>query len=237
MVTDIYNTITECSTFAQNWLSLRRHTSPLKLFPATDPLADEPVDNFGPIPATKAGHRFVFFITDRFSKLTKCVALRRITAISVAPAIIDAWVACYGPRDRILSNQGPQFISNLSIAVRKVLGTETVRSTTHHPQTSGQVERDNRTIATQLRNYVTDDPRRWEELLLVFTRAYNSQSHRSTVLAPFELDFTQRNPILSVRILPPGTPLNNKGTLKYGSPIARNREFMAKLRQKIFPPS
>jgi len=87
MVTDIYNTVTECSTFAQNWLSLRRHTSPLKLFPATDPLADEPVDIFGPIPATKAGNRFVLFITDRFSKLTKCVALRRITAISVAPAI------------------------------------------------------------------------------------------------------------------------------------------------------
>jgi len=51
------------------------------------------VDVFGTIPATKAANRFILVITDRFSKLTKCVALRRIWAISVASAIIDAWVA------------------------------------------------------------------------------------------------------------------------------------------------
>jgi len=102
MVTDIYNTITKCTTCAQIRLSLRRHTSPLTLFPATEPLTDLSVDTFGPIPATKAGNRFILVITDRFTKVTKCVALRRITVISVASAIIDAWVACYGPPDRIL---------------------------------------------------------------------------------------------------------------------------------------
>jgi len=99
------------------------------MFPDTEPLTDRSVDIFGPIPATKAGNRFILVITDRFSKLTKCVALRRITAISVASAIIDAWVACYGPPDRILSDQGPQFMSKVFIAVMKVLGTETVRTT------------------------------------------------------------------------------------------------------------
>jgi len=93
MVTDIYNTITKCTTCAQNRLSLRRRTSPLTLFPATEPFIDLSVDIFGPIPATRAGNRFILVITDRFSKLTKCVSLRRITAISVASAIIDAWVA------------------------------------------------------------------------------------------------------------------------------------------------
>ena len=70
MVTDIYNTITKCTTCAQNRLSLRRHTSPLTLFPATEPLTDLSVDIFGPIPATRAGNRFILVITDRFSKLT-----------------------------------------------------------------------------------------------------------------------------------------------------------------------
>jgi len=106
MVTDIYNTMTKCTTCAQTWLSPRRHTSPLTLFPATEPLTDLAVDIFGPIPATKAGNSFVLVVTDRFSKLTKCVAFRHITAISVASAIIDTGVACYGPPDRILSDQG-----------------------------------------------------------------------------------------------------------------------------------
>jgi len=124
-------------------------------------------------------------------------------------------------------------MSNFFVAVMKVLGTETVRTTAYHPQTNGQVERYNRTKATQLRHYVTDDPRRWDELLPVLTMAYNSQPHRSTGIAPFELVIPRRIPSLSVRNLPPGTPLTKKGTLNDGSPLARKCEFMAKLRQQI----
>jgi len=124
-------------------------------------------------------------------------------------------------------------MSNFFIAVLKVLGTETVRTTAYHAQTNDQVERYNRTMATRLRHYVTDDPRRWDKLLPVLTMAYNSQPHRSTGIAPFELDIPRRIPSLSVRNLPPGPPLKNKGILNDGSPLARKREFMAKLRQKI----
>jgi len=233
MVTDIHTTIIKCTTCAQNRLALRRHTTPLTLLPDTEPLTELSVDIFGPIPASKKGNRFILVITDRFAKLTKCVALRRITAMSVASAIIDAWVSAYGPPDRILSDQGPQFMSNFFIAVIKILGIETVRTTAYHPQTNGQVERYNRTMATQLRHNVADDPSRWEELLPVTTMAYHSQPHRSTGIAPFELVIPRRIPNLTVRNLPPGTPLTNKGALKNGSPLSRKREFMARLRKQI----
>jgi len=137
MGTDIHTTITKCTTSAQNRLALRRHITPLTLFPAPESLKKLSVDIFGPIPASKKGNRFIFVITDRFAKLTKCVALRRMTAMSVASAIIDAWVSAYGPPDRILSYQGPQFMSNFFIAVLKMLGIETVRTTPYHPQTNG----------------------------------------------------------------------------------------------------
>jgi len=233
MVTDIHTTITKCTTCAQNRLALRRHTTPLTLFPATEPLTELSVDIFRPIPASKKGNRFILVITDRFAKLTKCVALRRITAMSVASAIIDAWVSAYGSPDRILSDQGPQFMSDFFISVMEMLGIETVRTTAYHPQTNGQVERYNRTMDTQLRHYVADDPSRWEELLPVITMAYNSQPHRSTGIAPFELVIPRRIPNLTVRNLPPGTPLTNKGTLKDRSPLARKCEFMARLRKQI----
>jgi len=74
MVTDIHTTIAKCTTCAQNRLALRRHTTPLTLFPATEPLTELSVDIFGPIPASKKGNRFICVITDRFAKLTKCVA-------------------------------------------------------------------------------------------------------------------------------------------------------------------
>jgi len=157
MVTDIHTTITKSTTCAQNCLALRPHTTPLTLLPATEPLTELSVDIFGPIPASKKANRFILVITDRFAKLTKCVALRRNTAMSVASAITDASVSAYGPPDRIVSDQGPQFMSNFFIAVMKMLGIETVRTTAYHPATNRQVERYNRTMATQLRHHVADD--------------------------------------------------------------------------------
>jgi len=69
-------------------------------------------------------------------------------------------MSAYGPLDRIRSDQGPQFMSSFFIAVMKMLGIETVRTTAYHPKTNWQVERYNRTMAIQLRHYVADDPSR-----------------------------------------------------------------------------
>jgi len=74
MVTDIHTTITESTTCVQNRLALRRHTTPQTLFPATEPLTELSVEIFGPVPASKKGNRFILVTTDRFAKLTTCVA-------------------------------------------------------------------------------------------------------------------------------------------------------------------
>jgi len=57
-------------------------------------------------------------------------------------------------------------MSSFVIAEMKVLVTETEPTTAHPPQKSGQFEWCNRAMATQLRRYVTDDPRRWDELAI-----------------------------------------------------------------------
>lgn len=67
----------------------------------------------------------------------------------------------------------------------------------------------------------------------MLTVACNSNPHRSTGIAPFKLIIPRRGPNLSVRNLPPGTPLTRRGTLSDGSPPARKREFMAKLRARM----
>lgn len=41
----------------------------------------------------------------------------------------------------------------------KIPGIETVRTSAYHPKTNGQVEQYNLTIVTQLRHYMTEDPK------------------------------------------------------------------------------
>jgi len=53
MVTNIRITIAKCTTCAQNCLALRRHITPLTLFPATELLEELSIDIFGPIPTSK----------------------------------------------------------------------------------------------------------------------------------------------------------------------------------------
>lgn len=233
MATDAYGVVTQCAACAQSRLALRKHTTPMRLFPATEPLTEVNIAILGPLPKSKARNHFVLVFTDRFSKVVRTMALRTITAVTVASALVEVWVASYGPPDVLLSDQGAQFTSKSFLAVCRTLNIEQKATTPYHPQTNGQVERYNRTIVKQVRHYVQDNPRMWDELLPILTYAYNTQPHRSTGIAPFELVIPRRIPNLAVHNPPPGVPIQAQGGPKDGSPLAVKRGFMARLRRII----
>jgi hypothetical protein len=66
----------------------------------------------GPLPRTKHGNRFLLVIADRYTKVTRTVPLRTVTALSVARAFVDQWVYVYGPPVSLLTDNGPQFRAN-----------------------------------------------------------------------------------------------------------------------------
>ena len=74
MAADIFATVRNCTTCAKNRLKLRKRTNPLKLFPATKPLASLCIDIFGPLTKSKKGNVFLLVTTYRFTKLTRVVA-------------------------------------------------------------------------------------------------------------------------------------------------------------------
>ncbi|CDJ64774.1 OSJNBa0059H15.7 protein, related [Eimeria necatrix] len=60
-------------------------------------------------------------------------------------------------------------------------------SSSYRPQSGGQTERVNRTLEQMLRTYIKPDEREWERLLPALELAYNTTSHSSTELSPFEV--------------------------------------------------
>ena len=154
LAADVAATVRGCRTCAMNRVKLRKHINRLRLFPATRPLESLAIDILGPLPKTKTGKRFLLVIKDRFTKLTQVVALRTITAYTVAVGFCDAWVFKYGVPRTLLSDYGPQFSAKFFHNTCRVLGITNLYTSAYHPQTNGQVERYNRTIASMLRNYV-----------------------------------------------------------------------------------
>jgi hypothetical protein len=148
---------------------------------------------------------FLLVITDRFSKLTRTVPLRIISAFVVAKAFCEHWVFVYGPPRYALTDNGAKFSAKFLLAVCRELGVSKVFATAYHPQTNGQVERYNRTIINSLRGYVSERQNDWDEFSSALTFGYNCRIHSSLGYAAFELILSRPPPSLSVE-----TPDNGK---------------------------
>ena len=64
----------------------------------------------------------------------------------------------FGCPDRVISDRGPQFVSQSFRELHRLLGAETSLSTAYHPQTDGQTERANQEIDLALRIYCMNAP-------------------------------------------------------------------------------
>jgi len=229
MVVVVYAFVANCTQCTRNRVGKRRKTNSLKTFLPTEPLTDLCMDRLGPLSRTAAENEHLLVIVDRFSKMTRAIPLERIDAESIAAALLDYWVAVYGPPATVLSDNGPQVRSTFFQGVCSLLRISNRYSTTYHPQTNSQVERYNRTIVGQLRTHFADHYDRWDELVSMLTLAYNSRPQQSIGVAPLEFVTPESVRSLSVeRMVGSSTPEETDG-----SPRAIREVIRARLRNLI----
>ncbi|XP_061823055.1 uncharacterized protein [Nerophis lumbriciformis] len=103
----------------------------------------------------------------------------------------------YGFPERVHSDQGANFESNLIAEMLKVAGVEKSHTTPYHPMGNGVVERFNRTLGNMIRALPPKAKQRWPQLLKSLTFSYNATVHETTGFAPFQLMFgrTPRLPV------------------------------------------
>jgi Integrase zinc binding domain len=172
MSADVAETVRQCAVCAKNRIFYeRKRTSFLKLFPASEPLEYVYLHILGPLTKTEHGNRFLLVITDRFSKLTRTVPLRTISALVVAKVFCENLVFVNGPPRYALTDNGAQFSAKFFLAVCRELGISKLFRTAYHPQTNGQVERYNRKIINSLRGYVSKRQNDWDEFNSALTFA------------------------------------------------------------------
>lgn len=224
MAVDVYATVRMCTSCAKERVTLRKHKSFMKLFPATAPLEFVAIDILGPLRKTASGNEYLLVMTDRFSKLTRTAPLSSITSYTVAKAFCDVWVFTYGPPVYLLSDNGGQFTSKYFQSICQILGTRNLFTSSYHPQTNGQAERFNRTLLSALRRYVAEELNDWDKFSDAITYGYNTQVHRSTGLSPFDLVLSRTPVHLSLE----NTPSLSAETL---TPNQHRTRFRKRLRE------
>lgn len=95
LASDVADTVRQCISCARTRGTYYSHQKYLRLFPANGPLEFLALDLLGPLPTSRRGNKHVLIITDRYSKLTRAVALNSTTAPQVAEAFLDAWIMPY----------------------------------------------------------------------------------------------------------------------------------------------
>ncbi len=129
----------------------------------------------------------------------------------LAKIFFDTVVRLHGLPDDVVSDRDPKFTGHFWRALFKHIGVKLSMSTAYHPQSDGQTERDNRTLESILRNFVSTNFDNWDTLLPAAEFSYNNSKQKSTQETPFFLNYGMH----------PVTPLdrNADAPIHYGKDI------------------
>jgi hypothetical protein len=155
------------------------------------------MDPVGPIkPAAESGNRYILTIVDYATRYPEAVALKTIDSVTVAEALLGVW-SRVGVPDKILTDQGTQFVSQVMEEVNKLLSIKHLTTTPYHPQCNGLVERFNGTLKQALKKLCEGRPRDWDRYLPAILFAYREVPQASLGFSPFELVYgrTVRGPM------------------------------------------
>uniref|UniRef100_A0A3B3HW18 Gypsy retrotransposon integrase-like protein 1 n=1 Tax=Oryzias latipes TaxID=8090 RepID=A0A3B3HW18_ORYLA len=131
----------------------------------------------------------VLVITDHFTKLAHAFPCQNQTAKCVAKKLWHCFFCIYGFPERIHSDQGANFESELMTELLQLSGVSKSRTSPYHPMGNGTTERFNRTLGSMLRSLPPRSKQKWPQMIQTLTFVYNCTSHETTGFAPFYLMF------------------------------------------------
>ena len=145
------------------------------------------------LPSTQKGFDSIWVIVDHLTKSTHFILVRvNYRPHQYAELYITHVVHLYGVPRTIVSDRGSQFIAHFWEHLHKQLGTNLVRSSTYHPQTSGLTGRVNQILEDRLRACVISSKGSWEKWLPLAKFSYNNSYQDSVKMAPFEALYGQK---------------------------------------------
>ncbi|XP_037382666.1 uncharacterized protein LOC119258442, partial [Talpa occidentalis] len=134
----------------------------------------------------KFGYRYLLVLVDTFSGWPEAFPTRGESARVVAKILLENIFPRFGFPVTIGSDNGPAFVSQVSKSVASALGAEWKLHCAYRPQSSGQVERMNRTLKETLTKLTLESGGDWVTLLpYALFRARNSPYRLG--LSPFEI--------------------------------------------------
>ena len=137
-----------------------------------------------------AGKDAILVVCNRLSKMMYFVATTEETsAEGLVRLFRDNIWKLHGLPESMVLDRGPQFATELTKELNKMLGIETRLSTAFHLQIDGQTERMNQELEQYLRFFVDHRQKDWLEWLASAEFAVNNKVHTVTKILSFMANY------------------------------------------------
>lgn len=149
------------------------------------------IDIVGPLQLSDNKNRYILTLVDMATRWPEAIALKNITTQDVYEALLTIFSRMGFPEE-ILSDNGPQFSSDMYKQVCELLNIKSIHSSIYHPQSNGMVERLNGTLKSMLRKVACEEPNNWDRFLPAILFAYREVPNETTTMSPYELLFGRK---------------------------------------------
>ena len=179
------------------------------------------------IEPSKGNVENVLIITDHFTRYAQAFPSKTQTALTTAKLLWNNFILHYGFPDKIITDQGRNFESELIENLCQVAGVKKLCTSPYHPQTNGQCERFNSTLLNMLGTLTPEQKKDWKNHVSAMVHAYNCTRNAATGFSPYYLLFG-REPRLPVDVefgLQRGSQKGPLGESGYVSQLRRRLKF------------
>ncbi len=200
MQQDVAEYVKGCLVCCQFQPANPNHRAPLQRKGMTFPWSDLQIDWIGPLPRSTRGNKYFLTVVCEFTKWIECLPAPNDTAEATACLLLNHIFSRFGLPLRVNSDRGTHFTAEIMQDVWKLLGIQAKLHISHHPISSVQVERANRTVVSMLKKYVATNQKDWDIKLPLVLMAARATPHQSTGIPPFTM-MTGRNMTLPLHLL------------------------------------
>ncbi|GFW03424.1 retrovirus-related Pol polyprotein from transposon 412 [Trichonephila clavipes] len=145
------------------------------------------LDLLGPYPVSRVRcNRYLLVITDHFSKWAKIIPLKKASARVIADNFFDNYISRFGAPTKLISDNGPQIISDIFENLSERLGIRHVKTVVYRPQ-ANRSERVHHDLVQMIANYVNEQHDIWDQFLPEFAYAICTAVIETTGKTPAEL--------------------------------------------------
>ncbi|XP_073928216.1 uncharacterized protein [Castor canadensis] len=192
--------------------------------------------DFTEVKPGKFGYKYLLVFIDTFSGWVEAFPTKKETSQVVAKALLEEIIPRYGVPEAIGSDNGPAFVSKVLQGLAQTMGANWKLHCEYNPQSSGQVERMNRTLKETLAKLALETGGDWVTLLpLAIFRVRNSPYVHG--LTPFEILYGAPPPIIQRTLSPELEKFLAAQVPMLTTPVEQRRIALDFLKHDVYAPS